>query len=406
MEFDVALIRKDFPALNQNIHGHPLVYFDSAATTLKPVVVPEKISAYYLTYNSNVHRGVHTLSQRATDAFEAARQTIQQFINADHSHEVIFTRGATESLNIAANGMAELLINEGDEILVSGIEHHANIVPWQQLCLRKGARLKVIPLDENGDWILDDLDDLLGGNTRIVAINHISNSLGTINPIKKLIQKAHDHGLPVIVDGAQGIVHEKVDVKDLDCDFYAFSGHKLYGPMGIGVLYGKEDWLEKIPPFQTGGSMIKDVSFERTIFADLPGKFEPGTPNVAGVVGLEAAIQYLSKIGPEKIHLHEQQLLHYATEKLLKLEGLRIIGQAKRKAGIISFVLENIHHYDAGTILDQLGIAVRTGSHCTMPLMKQYKLNGTIRASFGMYNTQSEIDYLISSLGKVNEMFA
>lgn len=405
MSFNINNIRADFPALHQSVYNRPLVYFDNAATTLKPQVVIDAISNYYSTINSNVHRGVHYLSQQSTTAFEHARTTVSEYINAANTYEIILTKGTTESINLVAYAFAEKYINKGDEIIISAVEHHANIVPWQIVCKSKGAHLKVIPADENGDLILDEYKKLINEKTRIIAVSHISNSLGNIIPIKEIIKIAHDNNVPVLIDGAQGIVHSKVDVQELDCDFYCFSSHKLYGPMGIGILYGKEKWLEAMPPYQTGGEMIKTVTFEETTFNDLPYKFESGTPNVADLIGFEAAIKYIKDIGHEAIFNHESLLMKYALEKFSDIKGLTIYGNMQHNAGVISFLLDNIHPYDAGTIIDKLGIAVRTGNHCAQPVMDRFNIPGTIRASFGMYNTTDEIDQLSSAILKVQEMF-
>jgi len=382
-----------------------LVYLDSAATTLKPQAVIDAISNYYSTINSNVHRGVHYLSQQATDAFENTRNSVKDFINARSSKEIIFTKGTTESINLVASSFGKKFIGKNDEIIISAVEHHANIVPWQMICEEKGAHLKTIPVDENGELIIEEFKKLLTKKTRVVSIPHISNSLGVINPIKEIIEIAHQHKIPVMIDGAQGIVHEEVDVQELDCDFYCFSGHKLYAPMGIGVLYGKEKLLEEMPPYQTGGEMIQSVTFEKTTFNELPFKFEAGTPNVADAIGLEAALKYLQTIGIEEISKYEKGIYDYATEKLSAIEGLEIIGNPDNKAGVISFNLKNIHPYDAGTILDRFGIAVRTGNHCAQPTMDRFDITGTIRASFGLYNTKKEVDSLAEALLKVKEMF-
>ncbi len=398
-------IRSDFPALNQKINERPLIYFDNAATTLKPEAVTDSIVSYYNSINSNVHRGVHFLSQEATDAFENARISIQRFINAAHSREIIFTKGTTESINLVAYSFSKNFINEGDEIIISVMEHHANIVPWQMVCEEKGAKLKIIPMDETGNLIIKDFENLICKKTKIVSVSHISNVLGIINPVKKIIEISHKYNIPVMIDGAQGIVHKKIDVTELDCDFYCFSGHKVYGPMGVGVLYGKEKWLEKMPPYQTGGEMIKNVTFKKTTFNELPFKFEAGTPNVGGVIGLQAALNYLSATGLDIIYDYEEVLLKYATKKLSSIEGLKIYGTASNKSGVISFLLDGIHQYDAGTILDKLGIAVRTGSHCAQPLIDSLGIQGTIRASFAMYNTKDEIDKFAEAILTVQEMF-
>lgn len=396
--------RSDFKILQQKAHNSPLVYLDNAATTQKPQVVIDAITHYYETLNSNIHRGVHFLSQRATDAFEEARQRVQHFIHAKKSEEIIFTRGTTESINLIASSFGKTFLGQGDEVIVSAMEHHANIVPWQMICKEKGAVLKVLPMTEQGVLQINKLEDFINSKTKIIAITHISNSLGTINPVKEIIAKAHQHHIPVMIDGAQAVSHLKVDVQELDCDFYCFSGHKMYGPMGIGVMYGKEDWLNRMPPYQGGGEMIKSVTFEKTIYNNLPFKFEAGTPSVGDVIGLKKAIDYITDLGLDKIAEHEENLLHYATEQLLKIDGLKIIGTAPAKTSIISFNLENIHPYDAGVIMDHLGVAVRTGHHCTQPVMDFFSIPGTIRASFALYNEKEEIDTLVSAVRKAKEM--
>ncbi|NVO21488.1 MAG: cysteine desulfurase [Bacteroidetes bacterium] len=401
----IEKIRADFPILQQTIHGKPLAYFDNAATTQKPQSVIDTITRFYTEENSNVHRGVHRMSQAATQAYELARQKMADFLNASSSAEIIFTRGTTESINLVAYCYGEAFVNEGDEILISALEHHSDIVPWQQLCIRKKATLKVIPIFDNGELDLDAYKKLLSAKTRIVAVNHISNALGTINPIKEMIQLAHEMNIPVLIDGAQGLSHGPVDVQDLDCDFYTFSAHKMYGPMGIGGLYGKREWLEKMPPYQFGGEMISKVTFEKTTFNELPYKFEAGTPNVADAIGLGAAIDYLGQVGWETIRTQEADLLAYGTQQISAIKNVKIIGTATQKASIISFVMNNIHFFDAGTIIDQFGIAVRTGNHCTQPLMERLGIIGTIRASFAFYNTRNEIDRLVDAIGKVNELF-
>jgi cysteine desulfurase/selenocysteine lyase len=405
LKFDIQNIRNDFPALHQKVYGRPLVYLDNAATSQKPKAVIDAISNYYSTINSNVHRGVHYLSQQATDAFEKTRNHIQQFINARHSHEIIITKGATDSINLVANSFGKKFLNEGDEVIISALEHHANIVPWQMICEEKQAKLKVIPMNDNCELLLDEFAQLINKKTKIVSAGHISNAVGVINPIRKIIEMAHQHGIPVMIDGAQGIVHEKVDVQELDCDFYCFSSHKFYGPMGVGVLYGKEAFLEKMPPYQTGGEMIKTVTFEKTTFNELPFKFETGTPNVADLIGFDAALNYIEDIGIENIFTYEKELLEYANLELKKIEGLQIIGDIPNKAGVISFNLEGIHPYDAGTIIDKFGIAVRTGNHCAQPVMDRLQIQGTIRASFAFYNTKEELDMLVEAIKKVQEMF-
>lgn len=396
--------REDFPILNQNIFNRPLVYLDNAATTQKPACVIEALSQYYLTINSNIHRGVHYLSQQATDAFEVARRRVQAFINAPSCEEVVFTRGATEAINLVASSFGRRYLNEGDEVLISEMEHHSNIVPWQLICEEKKAHLKVIPFDENGELELDKLERLISDKTRIVAVNHVSNTLGTINPIKQIVALAHKRGVPVMVDGAQAVSHLKVDVQDLDCDFYCFSGHKMYAPMGIGVMYGKRRWLEEMPPYQGGGEMIKNVTFEKTTYNELPFKFEAGTPSVGDVIGLNRAIDYIENVGVANIAAYEHDLLTAATKQLSDIKGLRIIGNASHKSAIISFVLDGIHPYDAGVIIDKLGVAVRTGHHCTQPIMDKLHIPGTIRASFAMYNTMEEVNVLCDAVQRAQMM--
>lgn len=400
---DIQKIRADFPILNQQVNGKPLVYLDNGATAQKPQVVIDAISKYYSEINSNIHRGVHTLSQLATDAYEASRNTIQKHINAKHNHEVIFTSGTTFGINLVANGFATLL-KKGDEVMVSNLEHHSNIVPWQFLCEKTGAKLVVIPMNEKGELVMAEFERLLSSKTKIVAVNHISNALGTINPIEEIIEKAHSLGAAVLIDGAQATPHLKPDVQALDCDFYVFSGHKVCGPTGVGILYGKEEWLRKLPPYQGGGEMIAEVTFEKTTYADLPHKFEAGTPNIAGGIVLGTAIDYMNSIGFDNIAAYEQELLDYATEKLLQIEGLRIYGKGEKKASVISFNIEGIHPYDIGTIVDKLGIAVRTGHHCAQPIMQFFNIPGTIRASFAFYNTKEEIDIFVEAVKKAQMM--
>jgi cysteine desulfurase/selenocysteine lyase len=402
---DIQKIRADFPILSQKVNGKPLVYFDNGATSQKPQVVIEAISKYYKEINANIHRGVHTLSQLATDAYEVSRGKIQSHINAKLACEVIFTSGTTHAINAVANGFASFL-KAGDEVLVSALEHHSNIVPWQMLCERTGATLRVIPMNEKGELILSEYEKLLSNKTKIVTVNHISNALGTINPIKYMIDKAHEVGAAILIDGAQAVPHLKPDVQALDCDFYVFSGHKICGPTGIGILYGKEVWLHKLPPYQGGGEMIATVSFEKTTYADLPHKFEAGTPNIEAGIVLGTAIDYLNEIGFDNIAKYEHELLEYATEKLLQIEGLKIFGTAEAKTSVISFNIGNIHPYDIGTIIDKLGIAVRTGHHCAQPIMDFYKIPGTIRASFAFYNTKEEIDFMIDALKKAQMMLS
>ena len=400
---DIQKIRADFPILSQKINAKPLVYFDNGATSQKPQVVIDAIAQYYQEINANIHRGVHTLSQMATDAYEASRKKIQNHINAEHAHEVIFTAGTTHGINAIANGFASI-VKSGDEVLVSALEHHSNIVPWQMLCERTGAILKVIPINEAGELIQAEYENLLSSKTKIVAVNHISNALGTINPIAEMIQKAHKVGAAFLVDGAQAVPHLKPDVQALDCDFYVFSGHKICGPTGTGILYGKESWLNRLPPYQGGGEMIATVTFKKTTYADLPHKFEAGTPNIAGGIVLGTAIDYMNAVGFENIAQHELDLLDYATQKLLEIEGLKIFGTAKQKTSVISFNIEGIHPYDIGTIIDKKGIAVRTGHHCAQPIMDFYQIPGTIRASFAFYNTKEEIDIMVDAIQKAKAM--
>lgn len=403
ISFDITAIRKEFPILKREVNGYPLVYFDNAATSQKPQVVIDSIVDYYSNYNANIHRGVHALSQEATDAYEAARTKIQKFIGAEKQHEVIFTSGTTHSINIVANGFSQLL-EGGNEILVSAMEHHSNIVPWQMLCERTGAVLKVIPMNEDGSLMMHEYEKLLNKNTKLVFVNHISNALGTINPVKEIISLAHHYGAAVLIDGAQACAHQKVDVQELDADFYVSSAHKMCGPTGIGFLYGKESWLNKLPPYQGGGEMIKEVSFEKTTYAGLPHKFEAGTPNVAGGIAFGIAVDYLNSIGLQAISDYEHKLLEYGTQQLLTVPGLRIYGTTKAKTSVISFNLEGIHPYDVGTILDKLGIAVRTGHHCAQPIMDFYKIPGTVRASFSFYNTTEEIDLLVAGVKRAQQM--
>lgn len=403
---DVDGIRADFPILHQHVHGKPLAYLDNAATTQKSRQVIEAVDHYYRTYNSNIHRGVHTLSERATAAFENARSKIQKFINAESRKEIIFTRGTTESINLVAQSYGRPLLQAGDEIIISEMEHHSNIVPWQFLCEQTGAVLRSVPIDDTGEFCLDEYEKLLGAKTRLVALTHISNALGTINPVKKIIDMAHACGSVILIDGAQAIAHTPVDVQALDCDFYAFSGHKLYGPTGTGVLYGKEKLLDRMPPWQGGGDMIKAVTIKKTIFNDLPYKFEAGTPHIAGVIGLGEAIDYVSRIGLDNISAHESDLTDYAMAAVTGIRGLRIIGTAQHKSGILSFILAGIHPHDVGTILDLEGIAVRTGHHCAMPVMEHFGIPATTRASFAFYNTRAEIDRLIQGLERCREIFA
>ncbi len=402
---DIQKVRADFPILSQKVNGKPLVYFDNGATSQKPQVVIDAISRYYSEYNANIHRGVHTLSQLATDAYEKSRNTIQKHINAKQNYEIIFTSGTTFGINLVANGFASLLKTD-DEVLVSALEHHSNIVPWQFLCEKTGAKLVVIPMNEKGELILSEFDNLLSEKTKIVAVNHISNALGTVNPIEYIIKKAHLAGAAVLIDGAQATPHLRPDVQALDCDFYVFSGHKVCGPTGVGILYGKEDWLRKLPPYQGGGEMIAEVTFEKTTYADLPHKFEAGTPNIEGGIVLGTAIDYMNAIGFDNIATYEHELLLYGTKRLQEIEGLTIYGTSENKASVISFNLEGIHPYDIGTIIDKLGIAVRTGHHCAQPIMNFYNIPGTIRASFAFYNTKEEIDIFVEAVIKAQMMLS
>ncbi len=402
---DVEKIRADFPALQQKIHGQPLVYLDNAATSQKPQVVLDAIQRAYAWDNANIHRGVHELSVRATEAFEASRRTVQETINAAHPQEIIFVRGTTEAINLVAHSYAGRHVRQGDEIIISAIEHHSNIVPWQVLCEEKGARLRVIPVSDSGELLLDEYEKLLSSKTRLVAIAHVSSVLGSINPVRRMIEMARGRDIPVLLDGAQAIPHFKVDVRELDCDFYAFSGHKVLGPTGIGVLDGKKDLLESMPPYQTGGSMIESVSFEKTTYASLPERFEAGTPHIAGGIGLGPALDYLNALGLDRVKAYEDDLLAYTTERLLEIPGLRILGLAKEKACVLSFVIGDIHPHDIGTILDQEGIAIRTGHHCAQPLMDRFGVPATARASFSFYNTHDEVDRLAKGLLKVIEVF-
>ena len=402
---NIQKIRADFPILTQLVNGKPLVYFDNGATSQKPQVVLDAISNYYSTINSNIHRGVHALSQLATDAYELSRNKVQKHINAQNAFEVIFTSGTTHGINIVAHGFASIL-QKNDEVLVSALEHHSNIVPWQMLCQQTGAVLKVIPMNDKGELIQSEYDKLLSKKTKIVAVNHISNALGTINSVKQMIEKAHKFGACVLIDGAQAVPHLKPDVKYLDCDFYVFSGHKICGPTGIGVLYGKEEWLTKLPPYQGGGEMIATVSFEKTTYAGLPHKFEAGTPNIEAGVVLGTAIDYMNEIGFEQIAQYENELLEYGTKKLLEIDGLHIVGTAEHKTSVISFNIDGIHPYDIGTIIDKKGIAVRTGHHCAQPIMDFFKIPGTVRASFAFYNTKEEIDVMIDAIKKAKIMLS
>jgi cysteine desulfurase/selenocysteine lyase len=403
---DVMRVRADFPILETSVHGKPLVYLDNAATSQKPRAVIDSIMRYYQGTNANVHRGVHYLSETATEDYEGARKTAQHFINAAHAHEMIFVRGTTEGINLVAQTFGRTRIGSGDEIVITAMEHHSNIVPWQMLCEERGAKLRVAPINDAGELLLDDFAKLLGPKTKLAAVTHVSNALGTINPLRRMIELAHAHNVPVLVDGAQAVPHIRVDVQALDCDFYTFSGHKVYGPTGIGILYGKTALLESMPPYQGGGDMISSVTFERTTYNKLPYKFEAGTPDIAGVIGLGAALTYVEGMGIENIGAHEHILLEYATAKLSAIPGVRIIGTAKEKAAVVSFVIEGVHPHDIGTILDQQGIAIRTGHHCSQPIMERFGIPATARASFAVYNTREEIDALVGGIQKVMEVFA
>ncbi|WP_288909846.1 cysteine desulfurase [uncultured Bacteroides sp.] len=398
-------VRQDFPILSRTVYGKPLVYLDNGATTQKPRCVVDAITDEYYSVNANVHRGVHFLSQQATELHEASRETVRKFINARSTNEIVFTRGTTESINLLASSFGEAFLKEGDEVIVSTMEHHSNIVPWQLLQMRKGIVLRVIPMNDRGELLLDEYERLFTPRTRIVCVAHVSNVLGTVNPVREMIATAHAHGVPVLVDGAQSIPHMPVDVQALDADFYVFSGHKIYGPTGVGVLYGKEDWLDKLPPYQGGGEMIQHVSFERTTFNELPFKFEAGTPDYIGTTGLAKALDYVSALGMERIAAYEHELTEYATRRLKEIPGMRIFGEAPEKGSVISFLVGNIHHFDMGTLLDRLGIAVRTGHHCAQPLMQRLGIEGTVRASFALYNTKEEIDALVAGVERVSRMF-
>jgi cysteine desulfurase / selenocysteine lyase len=402
--FDIEKIRAEFPILGERVHGRPLVYLDNAATSQKPNAVIQAIANYYRYDNANIHRGVHLLSQRGTEAYEAARAAAQKFIHARSASEIVFVRGTTEAINLVAQSYGRTHVGRGDEVLITAMEHHSNIVPWQMLCDEKGAKLRVAPINLRGELLLDEYEKLLGPSTRIAAISHVSNALGTINPVKEMIRMAHARGIPVLVDGAQAVPHTRVDVQDLDCEFYAFSAHKMYGPTGIGVLYGKAELLEAMPPYQGGGDMISSVTFEKTTYNKVPHKFEAGTPDIAGVIGLGAAIAYMDSVGVDAIAAHEHELLLYGTERLEATPGVRMIGTAANKAGVLSFVLENIHPHDIGTILDREGIAVRTGHHCAQPVMDFFCIPATVRASLAVYNTKEEIDALIKGIERVKEI--
>ena len=403
--YDIEKIREDFPILSRTVYNKPLVYLDNGATTQKPRCVVESITDEYYSVNANVHRGVHFLSQQATNLHEASRETVRRFINARSTSEIVFTRGTTESINLVAATFADSQMEEGDEVIVSVMEHHSNIVSWQLQAARKGIVLKVIPMNDRGELLIDEYEKLFSSRTRIVSVAHVSNVLGTVNPMKEIIKIAHAHGVPVLVDGAQSIPHLSVDVQDLDADFFVFSGHKVYGPTGIGVLYGKENWLDRLPPYQGGGEMIKNVSFEKTTFNELPFKFEAGTPDYIGSTALAKALDYVSAIGMDEIAAYEHELTDYAIARMKEIEGMRIFGEAEQRGGVISFLVGNIHHLDMGTLLDRLGIAVRTGHHCAEPLMRRLGIEGTVRASFGLYNTKAEVDALVAGIARVSRMF-
>ena len=404
--YDEQRVRRDFPILGQKVHGKPLVYLDNAATTQKPQQVLDAIVRYYSEDNANVHRGVHQLSERATEAYERERAIAQRFLNAARPEEIIFVRGTTEAINLVAQSYGRRNVGAGDEVIITAMEHHSNIVPWQMLCQEKGARLRVVPINDRGELILEEYERLLGPGTKLVALGQVSNALGTINPVRRIIELAHRQGVPVLVDGAQAAPRMKVDVRELDADFYAFSGHKIYGPTGIGVLYGKASLLDAMPPYQGGGDMISSVTFEKTVYNKLPHKFEAGTPHMAGAIGLGAALEYVSRLGIENVTAHEQDVLAYATEQVSAVPGVRLIGTAREKTGVLSFVLEPIHPHDIGTILDQEGIAIRTGHHCAQPVMQRFGVPATARASFGLYNTHEDVDALVRGLNRVREVFA
>ena len=403
---DVQRIRTDFPILHQKVHGKPLVYLDNAATSQKPRAVIDAITHYYEHTNANIHRGVHFLSERATADYEATRKTARNFLNAAHSHEIIFVRGATEGINLVAQTFGRVHIHSGDEVLITAMEHHSNIVPWQMLCDEQGAKLRVAPINDKGELLLEEFAKLLGPKTKLAAVTHVSNALGSVTPLQRMIELAHGQNIPVLVDGAQAVPHMAVDVQTLDCDFYAFSGHKVYAPTGIGVLYGKTALLDAMPPYQGGGDMISSVTYEKTTYNKLPYKFEAGTPDIAGVIGLGAALTYVNEIGIDNIAAHEHNLLIYATEKVSQIPGVDLIGTAEEKAGVLSFVIEGVHPHDIGTILDQEGIAIRTGHHCSQPVMQRFDIPATARASFAVYNTREEVDALARGIGKVREVFA
>ena len=402
---DLNKIREDFPILSRTVYNRPLVYLDNGATTQKPRCVVDAITDEYYSVNANVHRGVHFLSQQATELHEVSRETVRKFINARSTNEIVFTRGTTESINLLAYSFGEAMMKEGDEVIISTMEHHSNIVPWQLLAERKGIKLRVIPITDEGELVMEEYERLFNEKTRLVSVMHVSNVLGTVNPVRRIIDTAHSHGVPVLIDGAQSTPHFAVDMQELDCDFFAFSGHKIYGPTGVGVLYGKEEWLDRLPPYQGGGEMIKNVSFEKTTFNELPYKFEAGTPDYVATHALAKALDYVSEIGMDNIQRHEQELTRYATERMAEIPGIRFIGTAPGKDAVISFLVGDIHHLDMGTLLDRLGIAVRTGHHCAEPLMRRMGIEGTVRASFGLYNTKEEVDILVAGIDRVRKMF-
>lgn len=403
--YDISKVRADFPILERKVYGKPLIYLDNGATTQKPRSVVDAMVEEYYSVNANVHRGVHFLSQQATELHESGRKTVCNFINARTTNEVIFTRGTTESINLLAFCFGEEFMSEGDEVIISTMEHHSNIVPWQLLAARKGIAIKVIPMNDRGELLMDEYERLFSERTKLVSVTHVSNVLGTVNPVKKMIEKAHEHGVPVLIDGAQGVPHIAVDVQDLDADFYAFSGHKVYGPTGVGVLYGKEEWLDRLPPYQGGGEMIQTVTFEKTTFNELPFKFEAGTPDYIATTALARALDYVTGLGMNHIAAHEHDLTQYAMQRLREIPGMRLIGEAEQKSSVVSFLVGNIHPFDMGTLLDRLGIAVRTGHHCAQPLMQRLGIEGTVRASFGLYNTREEIDTLVAGVERVSSMF-
>lgn len=401
----MSKIREDFPILGRTVYNRPLVYLDNGATTQKPRCVVEAMTEEYYSANANVHRGVHFLSQKATELHEASRETVRKFINARSTNEIVFTRGTTESINLLAYSFGEAMMKEGDEVIISTMEHHSNIVPWHLLAQRKGIRLRVIPITDEGELVMEEYERLFNEKTRLVSVMHVSNVLGTVNPVRRIIDTAHSHGVPVLIDGAQSTPHFAVDMQELDCDFFAFSGHKIYGPTGVGVLYGKEEWLDRLPPYQGGGEMIKNVSFEKTTFNELPYKFEAGTPDYVATHALAKALDYVSEIGMDNIWHHEQELTRYAMKRMAEIPGMRFIGTAPEKDAVISFLVGDIHHLDMGTLLDRLGIAVRTGHHCAEPLMRRMGIEGTVRASFGLYNTKEEVDILVAGIDRVRKMF-